>query len=422
MNINDKERQFAVNPITLSDDKNLFVIVGGNNSGKSTFLRAVTSSLPNSFSVVVNRTILVGEGPLDKNYQKNLDSYLNQTKEALDDNYQRQTRALQDFFNLEDEYRALIIDWYNQYFPNRLYEERENIKNSASSMVLKVGGFSITKQGSGMRSTLEIFIKLFDPSIKVLCIDEPELGLEPYLQKYLFEAIKDKVSPDKKIFIATHSHHFLDHEDVANNYVCERNSSGQIIISQATDLKPIIFRLLGNTLASMLLPEKILILEGSSDLTYLRKCLELLGKSDFAIHNSRSNGNISYGINAITQFLRLNNENFSVYKDNVYVLADAAKDVIVREWKGLLTNAAQLKVLSRNGVEYYYPERILKEVFQTEENRNNIVDQYLQNNPNGFNGMTISKNDLSKKVSELLVAGDFGEVDNELFDYLRTLP
>ena len=199
-------------------------------------------------------------------------------------------------------------------------------------MLLKANGHSITQQGSGMRATIEIFVKLFDPKIKVLLIDEPELGLEPYLQRFLLEALKEKAAPDKRIFIASHSHHFVDQEEIGNNYVCERNSDGKISLTQAANLKDIIFRLLGNSLSSFLLPERVLILEGPSDFTFVEKALALAGKEGYAIHGSGGIGNISYATHSISQFLHFNEDRLPVYKDNIFVLVDKPpKDVMVKE-------------------------------------------------------------------------------------------
>ena len=63
MEILDKEEQFQINPITLPDNKNFFVIVGRNNSGKSTLLRAIIKNQEegSSYLVNVNRTVLTGD-------------------------------------------------------------------------------------------------------------------------------------------------------------------------------------------------------------------------------------------------------------------------------------------------------------------------------------------------------------------------
>lgn len=425
MEIKDQESQFEIDPISAADDKHFFVIVGANNAGKSTLLRSIhKTKMATSYMVDVNRTILRGEGAIDKNYQNSYNAYRENFRNSSDDNSEKSMQTLQDFFKLDDDARKPIIEWYNKYFPNKIYEERENPSNSASPLLLKVNSISITKQGSGMRSTLEIFVRLFDPLIQVLCIDEPELGLEPFLQKYLFQAIKDKASPSKKIFLATHSHHFLDYDDIQNNYVCARNSNGKINLTVVDDLHPVIFRLLGNTLASLMLPENVIVMEGTSDTTYLGKCLTLLNKQHYVVHNSGSDSNIKYAVNAITQFLKFNQKNLPVYKNNIFVIADIQfNDVNLREWKRILPdNKKQLKVLSKNGIEYFYPTEILQAIFNCKDSRDEIISKYLAANPNSFNDVRLTKIELAQKVSSLLADNHLKEQNNELYDFLISLP
>lgn len=426
MEIQDKENQFKITPIILPNEGNFFVIVGANNSGKSTFLRTVIKNTgkESAYLVNVNRTVLTGEGSIDKNYQKNYAGYVNAVLQKEDDNYTRATQPLQDFFNLKDKDRKPIIEWYNKYFPNQIVEEREDPENNASPMILTVNGFPIIKQGSGARATLEIFIKLFDPSVKILCIDEPELGLEPYLQKYLFSALKEKASEDKKIILATHSHHFLDFENMDNNYTCQRDSDNKIYLTKIENLQPVIFRLLGNSLSSFLLPEKVLVLEGSSDTTFLNKCLSLLSKQGFAVHNSGGNGNLKYAINSITQFLTFHKNELAVYKDKVFVIADkpTGSSSLIREWETLLGDNTRLKVLTEDAIEYYYPEHILQSVFQTSEPKGVIIKGYLSSSPNGFNSIDISKTILAKVMSEKIVLSDLDDTMNELYVFIKQLP
>lgn len=133
MEIDDFENQFLEEHITIPDDRTFVVIVGQNNSGKSTFLRYIlrTVGVQTAFRIDVNRTALQGEGALDPNYGRNLPSYLDSIVNAASDNLQRPVQVLQDFFRLSDAERAPITTWYNDYFPNPLYEEREDPNNSA---------------------------------------------------------------------------------------------------------------------------------------------------------------------------------------------------------------------------------------------------------------------------------------------------
>jgi predicted ATP-dependent endonuclease of OLD family len=276
-----------------------------------------------------------------------------------------------------------------------------------------------------MRATIEIFIKLFDSKIKVLCIDEPELGLEPYLQKFLLRALKEKAGPEKRVVLATHSHHFLDMESVSNNYLANRTSSGKIRLSEVTDLKEVIFRLLGNTLSSFLLPEKVIILEGPSDFTFVKQVSILLGKEGYAFHGSGGIGNVTYATNSISQFLKFNEDNLSVYKERMFVIVDKpTKDKIVREWKLLLDDDEQTRicVLPQNGIEYYYPEQILQQIFETTSSRDEVINGYLASSPASYNGIEISKTKLARKVAELLREEDLADERNELFQFLRQTP
>lgn len=422
MKINDIEKQFKETEISFPEDKHFFVFVGQNNSGKTTILRSIFKKNPkNSYIVLVNRTELIGEGALSKDYDKSRPAFKSELQNISDDNNNKKFQTLQDFFKLNDKAREEIINWYNSYFPNTIHEEREDEENTASPMLLKVNNHSITKQGSGIRSTLDIFISLFDPEIKFLCIDEPELGLEPSLQKVLFQAIKDKASSDKKIFISTHSHHFLDYENMDNNYICQRNSGGKITIETVSDLQPIIFRLLGNTLSSLLMPEYIIIVEGPSDRTIIDKSLKLLGKNGYVIHSANSNSNITSSAKTIETFLKFNKETKSIYQDRIYVIADLATEK-KKEWENLLKNPKkQLIILPKNGIEYFYPEKILQAIFSTNDTQDQILDQYLKSKQLEYNGKKISKPELATQVAERIKSEDLNNTENELFKFLESL-
>lgn len=95
MEIKSSELPFQTETITLPDENNLFVIVGANNSGKSTFLREVVKSFPDiSYRVDVNRTVLKGEGAQDKNYERDFTAYVNNFRDQKDDNTEKGLQTL----------------------------------------------------------------------------------------------------------------------------------------------------------------------------------------------------------------------------------------------------------------------------------------------------------------------------------------
>ena len=262
----------------------------------------------------------------------------------------------------------------------------------------------------------------FDSEIKILCIDEPELALEPRLQKSLYRAIKAK-STEKKIIVATHSHHFLDRENVANNYVCSRNTDNKISLKQLTtqeDLRDQVFKLLGNELGDLQLPEKILIVEGVSDVEFVKKSLNLLGKNSYIPFGAGSDSRISTAIDAVTQFIEFVTTAGSVYKDRTWVVADKqVNDVKLREWRTKLGDDDKVKELPENGIEYFYPERILQKIFKTPDTKDIIIDEFLKGGK--YNGLPYSKLELSRLVADELMANDLASPDNELFVFLGGL-
>lgn len=427
MIINNIDEQFRENSIELDDSK-LTIFVGENNSGKSTILRSIHRSRQDSYFVNVNRTVLTGEGSLNKDYLTNTGSYLSQLRSAPDDNVlNKNIQVLQDLFNLNNDDRKKIINYYNRHFPAKASVALENPENDASARLLTMNGYSITKQGSGARAVLEILVKLFDPTINVLCIDEPELALEPKLQKQLFLALKN-VTTGKQIYIATHSHHFLDKENIGNNYRCKRNRKGKIFLekhSSEVELRNTIFTLLGNSLKDIGLPDRLIIVEGVSDTKYIESLVNLAKKNKYSVLSADSDSKIKAAAEGISAYLRYVSDLAPVYKDRIRIIADAQiNNTKVREWRVQLDDISgqknRVKVLSSNGIEYYYPERILQKIFNTEDTREVIVDGYLRNNPNSYNDVCHSKNELADLVIAKLNLGDITE-DNEVISYIKEL-
>lgn len=422
MQITDRFSQFTEGGLNISDS-NLIVLVGANNSGKTTVLRSICADRSSYFVNTHRIRLTGGDKAYDAVYKKNILAYTDQLRNAADDNSDKQIQVLQDIFFLDDVKRQKVIDFYNQYFPSYMYAEREDTANSASPLQLKMHGFSLTKQGSGAKAILEILVKLLDDEIKILCIDEPELALEPRLQKSLFNAIKAG-STDKKIIIATHSHHFLDRENIENNYVCQRDDDEKIYLNPVTtqeDLNDQIFRLLGNDLGDLQLPEKVLIVEGPSDVDFIKKALFLLRKRSYVLFAAGGDARVPAAISAITSFIEFASGIGSVYKDRTWIIVDKqGSDATIRRWKTSLGDNSRVKELPQNGIEYFYPVRILQEIFKTSASRDEIVKKFIDTG--GFNGKQYSKIKLAQIVAEKLKASDLSELNNDLFIYLQALP
>lgn len=79
-------------------------------------------------------------------------------------------------------------------------------------------------------------------------------------------------------------------------------------------------------------------------------------------------------------------------------------------------------MLNEDAIEYFYPEHILQEIFNSNKPKQTIVSEYLRNKPNGFNDKTIPKTNLAKTVVEKLDITDLDDPENELFVFIKSLP
>jgi len=116
----------------------------------------------------------------------------------------------------------------------------------------------------------------------IVLIDEPELHLHSDLQKKLFRFLKES---NFQTILSTHSHLLIDKEDFENNQLMEELDDGKVSIKSTVqiDVADLQFRLLGNSLDDLYIPEHILIVEGEHDKNLVKKCLSLLGYDSLAI-------------------------------------------------------------------------------------------------------------------------------------------
>lgn len=140
--------------------------------------------------------------------------------------------------------------------------------------------------GSGISMLLALSMSLSFADVAkvpiIILIDEPELHLHSDLQKKLFLMFKNSIF---QAIVSTHSHLFLDKIDFKNNLLLECLDDGdtQIKVTSRIDLADLQFRLLGNSISDLYIPERILVVEGKHDRILILKCLDLLGHSSLNI-------------------------------------------------------------------------------------------------------------------------------------------
>jgi hypothetical protein len=370
--------------------RNLSVLFGKNNSGKTSILVGACNAfmLMGDFRMDYlshNRFYTVSDFSLD-----NLDE-TEQAKLSQQEGHRKRrsamTRGQNENFDWiselslqTEETRENILKWFKNNFEEWKFIETKKAGYTTGLQAL-VNGHHPIEQGMGARAAFPIIMQLFNPNVFFLAIDEPELGLEPAAQKLLYHAIKSASQgkdnfPKKHIAIATHSHLFLDREDVDNNFRVSKNG-GSIMIDQLgsiDELQDAAFRLLGNNPSDLFFPENIIVVEGRSDEIFLKAVLakmlaaNLVTKKHISFHFLEGIDKASLGLEAIIQMLKTQSY-VPVYRDKVCGLFDNPKtDSEKKRIESVLkffgdNEGERFVTLDQAAIEYYYPIEIVNTVF-----------------------------------------------------------
>jgi predicted ATP-dependent endonuclease of OLD family len=187
--------------------------------------------------------------------------------------------------------------------------------------------------GTGARSLLMIIMALIHPDYTTVLIDEPELFLEPRLQKALRDLFMQKAT-EKRIVAATHSHLFLNRaEDQYNhNFYFDDATDTMTILkvtTTKTDLRDLTFKLLGASFSDLMLPENYLVVEGGSDYIFLSKVAQLIDSVKATkLQTAYVQGiqNALPSVNAIAEMIRPYYAEESVYSERIVCLIDEPKN------------------------------------------------------------------------------------------------
>lgn len=234
------------------------VLIGPNNSGKSTFLRALAAGrvapqitarrecLP-YFKKVRRDEILSAEGIWTKRNWGHFDGYIRQVQDSIQQMMNGNTHSLQLRHRRKSSYTAPMTR------EDRLDAEATNMAPRMSrilsarptlgvqinefmrdvipgcpeitvdyadktNVVIRVGSHTLDKVGGGVEQTLAIAIALLaEEPDRPLLIDEPETNLHPSSQRTLVRKMME-LRGERRLFITTHSpvvlNEFARHDDV----------------------------------------------------------------------------------------------------------------------------------------------------------------------------------------------------------------
>lgn len=160
-------------------------------------------------------------------------------------------------------------------------------------------------------------------------IDEAELHLHPTAQRALKNALLDVALTGDQVLINTHSSVFIaDDKENQRIFKVEKTNKITDIRLVNEDEKPmVIFELLGGSPTDLLLPSNIVIVEGYSEVTFLRNIIKRFYFEEYKdIQIVPANGDLTKQEKSTT-FMDIAYEHFksksNPYSDKVILIADA---------------------------------------------------------------------------------------------------
>lgn len=278
---------FGQQPVNINLYSGLTIFVGTNASGKTQTLKALRDNLKRALGA--NKVRYLSSNRIGKmeEYRSKVDQYGRSVENyTLGDQDTKKARhqietANGDFFTMDarkDVY-IKVAERLSVLFNRQIF-----IRWDAGKLKVffgKTGSdeeYSIAVEASGLVNVISILAAIFDESIEVLLIDEPEVSLHPQLQSYLLREINNAVKKyNKTIIISTHSPEMISLTSATDlcNYVFFRKDTLPKQINPNTPelqnkkLQEFLLRM------SLIYNEgffakKVLLIEGSSDMIICR--------------------------------------------------------------------------------------------------------------------------------------------------------
>lgn len=407
----------------------IVVFTGGNNSGKSAYLKKAIEDASKLY-IGVNRFYSFHHlGLYTKNDSEIHEWYSNMQSQARSAQFQNFEHS---FFNcstaisrLTNERRKVLFEKFEQLFGTKVEVLAEDEENVFSNRYISVGGDSLSVTSSGTRLFLGILAALMDDRFSTVAIDEPELGLSPALQRRLADIIlrgehKSELLPhNPNIILSTHSHIFLDRETPQNNYIVEK--TGNLITARKCqdfhEIHDVQFRLLGNDLSQLFLPDAVIFVEGVTDQLFLETVLRI-HIPNIKVIIQACGGDIAKRLSYWTQ--TLGDMQLSPYRARTFVVYDEVKQAgLERACAGLPDRS--LIEWDKNGIEYLYPDDVLQRIFRSPK----LIASELtiDGDAVSHNSITYKKMELCRKVcAEMNTATQLsGELHTKFLDPIREL-
>lgn len=384
------------------------VLSGPNNCGKSLLLKWLRANLLDNACYLGASRFYMNDGSdnfvhRQMRAERERADFIRQLIEG-DKNDDNSYFDLDDLLTgLNDDQRTVLFSLCENLLSYEFGLYPLNRTNSMTPLRVHIGNDLINSGSSGTRLLLMLFAACLAPKFDTVFIDEPEIGLAPKLQvavsRLLYEpASRARLFPHlKSLYVATHSHLFLDRNSLQNNFVLARDQLSVRIqqVQDITDFHRLQFSLLGNDLESMWMPSAIILTEGASDVEFLMRVFQLREPSrNVAIVDLQGAGNSNNRLQAIStafgSFAK------SPYRDRTFVLLDKEQSVKVTGLTNQGVDENNIVIWTQNGIEHYYPTAIMARIFHCDERDVSKID--IGKNYVTYHDIRKKKTDLAKEV------------------------
>ena len=265
----------------------LSIFVGTNASGKTQTLKKIRDIMRRDLGSNKVRYLSSNRIGNMEQYRSKVNQYSYTTDDyTLGDQATKRARlqietASGDFFAM-DERKDVFIKVSERL--SVLFNRNIFIRWDAGQMKVFFGKtdseqeYSVAAEASGLVNVISILAALFDESVDVLLIDEPEVSLHPQLQSYLLREMKNAVKKyNKTIIISTHSAEMIElntASELCNLVFFRKDALPKQIPPDSPELSSVKLKefLLRMSLIynEGFFAQKVMLIEGSSDMILCR--------------------------------------------------------------------------------------------------------------------------------------------------------
>jgi len=391
--------------------KPITVLSGPNNAGKTLLLKQIFPVVgQGGYLIACNRfshvDVLNYRKVGEHEHRQYYDNFINNFYTSQQNVENNELQLEQIITALKDEQRTKLFNVCHDLLGNKFSLQRTDPDNTLSPFYVDMDGENLRYGSSGTRLLMTVLGILLDKRFSVILIDEPEIGLSPYIQGTLARFLYDdkerlNFCPHlKQIYIATHSHLFLDKNVFSNNTIVTKaeNVISLKPLESVGDLNHLQFNMLGNQLESIFLPSAIVIVEGDSDAIFLAKVIQLhIPERKVAIVRADGEGEILKKINVLSD--AFGNFETSPYRNRLFIILDKTNSQSSeRIFNRQGIPEKHIVIWSKNGIEYLYPQDLVTAAFHCAKEELAIAN--LESDPIEINKIRKRKKELAKYVIE----------------------